>query len=86
VALGGASSAAMVHNAVAALEAGLCTTVICINGDAQTNRAQSRRARLTNWVEDFERTYGMISIGSIIALTSPEHRGSEFKDAVVSDG
>ncbi len=73
VALGGASSAAMVLNAVAALEAGLCTAVICINGDAQTNRAQTRRARLTNWVEDFERTYGMIGGPENYALGAQRH-------------
>jgi acetyl-CoA acetyltransferase len=73
VALGGASSAAMVLNAVAALEAGLCTAVICINGDAQTGRAQNRRARLTNWVEDFERTYGMIGGPENYALGAQRH-------------
>jgi acetyl-CoA acetyltransferase len=73
VALGGASSAAMILNAVAALEAGLCTTVICINGDAQTSRAHNRRARLTNWVEDFERTYGMIGGPENYALGAQRH-------------
>lgn len=73
IALGGASSAAMVLNAVAALEAGLCTAVLCVNGDAQTNRAQTRRARLTNWVEDFERTYGMIGGPENYALGAQRH-------------
>ena len=73
IALGGASSAAMILNAVAALEAGLCTTVICINGDAQTSRTHSRRARLTNWVEDFERSYGMIGGPENYALGAQRH-------------
>src|SRR5262249_38630436 len=38
IALSGAAAAAMVLDAVAAIEAGLCTTVLIVSGDAQTAR------------------------------------------------
>jgi acetyl-CoA acetyltransferase len=70
VALSGASSAAMIMEAVAALEAGLCTTVICVNGDAQ---GANRRGGLTNWIEDFERPYGMLGAPESYALAARRH-------------
>ena len=73
IALGGASSAAMILNAVAALDAGLATAVLCVNGDAQTTRRHNRRARLTNWLEDFERTYGLIGAPETYALGAARH-------------
>jgi acetyl-CoA acetyltransferase len=73
VALGGASSASMILDAVAALEAGLCTTVVCVNGDAQTGRGAKRRGGLTNWIEDFERTYGMLGAPESYGLSARRH-------------
>jgi acetyl-CoA acetyltransferase len=73
VALGGASSASMILDAVAALEAGLCTTVICVNGDAQTARGANRRGGLTNWIEDFERPFGMIGAPESYGLSARRH-------------
>ncbi len=73
VALGGASSASMILNAVAALEAGYCTHVLCLNGDAQTARGRVRRGRLTNWVEDFERPFGMLGAPVTYALPARRH-------------
>lgn len=72
VGLGGASSAAMIVNAVAALEAGLCTAVLCINGDAQTSRT-SRRGKLTYWIEDFEKPYGMLGAPVTYGLPARRH-------------
>ena len=73
VALGGASSASMILDAVAALEAGLCTTVLCVNGDAQTARGAVRRGGLTNWIEDFERPFGMIGAPESYGLGARRH-------------
>jgi acetyl-CoA acetyltransferase len=73
VALGGASSTSMVMDAVAALEAGLCTTVVCVNGDAQTGRVPGRRAGLTNWIEDFERPFGMLGAPESYGLSARRH-------------
>jgi acetyl-CoA acetyltransferase len=73
VALGGASSASMIMDAVAALETGLCTTVVCVNGDAQTGRTGARRAGLTNWIEDFERPYGMLGAPESYGLSARRH-------------
>jgi acetyl-CoA acetyltransferase len=73
VALGGASSTSMILDAVAALEAGLCTTILCVNGDAQTSRGGPRRAGLTNWIEDFERPFGMIGAPESYGLSARRH-------------
>ena len=73
VALGGASSTSMILDAVAALEAGLCNTVMCVNGDAQTSRGAVRRGGLTNWIEDFERPFGMIGAPESYGLSARRH-------------
>ena len=73
VALGGASSASMIVDAVAALEAGLCTTIVCVNGDAQTGRGAVRRGGLTNWIEDFERPFGMVGAPESYGLAARRH-------------
>jgi acetyl-CoA acetyltransferase len=73
VGLGGASSVSMLLAAVAALEAGFCTAVLCVNGDAQTARDANRRARLTNWIEDFERPFGVLGAPVSYALPARRH-------------
>jgi len=73
VALGGASSTSMIIDAVAALEAGLCTAVLCINGDAQSSRAPNRRGGLVNWIEDFERPFGMLGAPESYGLAARRH-------------
>jgi acetyl-CoA acetyltransferase len=73
VALGGASSTSMILDAVAALEAGLCTAVLCVNGDAQTARGAARRGGLTNWIEDFERPFGMLGAPESYGLAARRH-------------
>jgi acetyl-CoA acetyltransferase len=69
-ALSGASSAFLVLDAVAAIEAGYCTTVMCVNGDAHGSH---RRGGLTNWIEDFEKPYGMIGAPESYALAARRH-------------
>jgi acetyl-CoA acetyltransferase len=73
VALSGASSAAMIMNAVAAIEAGLCTTVLCVNGDARPPRGAPRRGGLTNWIDDFELPYGMLGAPESYGLAARRH-------------
>jgi acetyl-CoA acetyltransferase len=72
VALSGASSASMILAAVAALEAGYCTTVLCVNGDAQTGRAE-RGGGPKSWIEDFERPFGFIGAPVSYALPAQRH-------------
>jgi acetyl-CoA C-acetyltransferase len=72
VALSGASSASMVLAAVAALEAGYCTTVLCVNGDAQTGRTE-RGGGPKSWIEDFERPFGFIGAPVSYALPAQRH-------------
>lgn len=72
VALSGASSASMILTAVAALEAGFCTTVLCVNGDAQTARA-NRRGHVTSWIEDFESPFGMLGAPITYGLPARRH-------------
>ena len=72
IALSGASSASMILAAVAALEAGYCTTVLCVNGDAQTGRAE-RGGGPKSWIEDFERPFGFIGAPVSYALPAQRH-------------
>jgi acetyl-CoA acetyltransferase len=72
VAMSGASSVAMVLNAVAALEAGFCTAVLCINGDVQTRDGRSRGG-LTSIVEDFEKPFGMLGAPVTYGLPARRH-------------
>jgi acetyl-CoA acetyltransferase len=73
VALGGASSAAMILSAVAALAAGYCTTVLCVNGDAQTARAPGGGAGGGAWVDAFERPFGVLGAPVSYALAARRH-------------
>jgi len=72
IAMSGASSVAMVLNAVAALEAGFCTTVLCVNGDVQTREGRSRGG-LTSIVEDFEKPFGMLGAPVTYGLPARRH-------------
>lgn len=73
IALSGAASAAMILDAVAAIEAGLCTTVLCVSGDAQTSRGTHRRGGATNWIEDFEHPFGMLGAPESYGLAARRH-------------
>jgi len=72
VAMSGASSVAMILNAVAALEAGFCTTVLCVNGDVQTRDGRVRGG-LTSIVEDFEKPFGMLGAPVTYGLPARRH-------------
>lgn len=74
VALGGASSVTMVLNAVAALEAGLCSMALCVNGESQFSRREQRKhGRLTEWSEDFENPFGFIGAPVGYGLAARRH-------------
>ncbi|MGH7032211.1 MAG: thiolase family protein [Stellaceae bacterium] len=73
IALSGAASAAMVLDAVAAIEAGLCTTVLCVSGDAQTGRGGHRRGGAVNWLDDFEQPFGMLGAPESYGLAARRH-------------
>jgi len=72
IAMSGASSVAMILNAVAALEAGFCTTVLCVNGDVQTRDGRVRGG-LTSIVEDFEKPFGMLGAPVTYGLPARRH-------------
>ncbi|MGA2392932.1 MAG: thiolase family protein [Candidatus Lustribacter sp.] len=75
VGLSGASSVAMILAAVGALEAGFCTTVLCVNGDASARRGPRRdmHAEHTNWIDDLERPFGMLGAPIQYALPAMRH-------------
>ena len=75
VAMGGASSVSMVLGAVAALAAGLCTAVLCVNGDAATLRARGSdmHAGHSSWGDDFELPFGMLGAPVGYALPAMRH-------------
>ena len=73
IALSGAATAAMVLDAIAAIEAGLCTTVLIISGDAQTSRGGPRRGGAVNWTDDFEKPFGLLSAPESYALAARRH-------------
>ncbi|HKT17699.1 MAG TPA: thiolase family protein [Stellaceae bacterium] len=73
IALSGAASAAMILDAVAAIEAGLCTTVLCVSGDAQTGRGGHRRGGAVNWLDDFEQPFGMLGAPESYGLAARRH-------------
>jgi acetyl-CoA acetyltransferase len=74
ISLGGAASASMVLSAVAAIEAGLCTTVLCVGGDAASAyRGQPSRGRLATPGEDFRSPFGADGAPVMYALAARRH-------------
>lgn len=74
VALGGASSVSMVLNGVAAMEAGLCSMILCVNGESQfSRRGQRKHGRLTEWSEDFENPFGFLGAPIGYGLAARRH-------------
>jgi acetyl-CoA acetyltransferase len=75
VGLSGASSVSMILAAVAALEAGYCTTVLCVNGDSSSSRgsAKEMHAAHRNWIDDLERPYGLVGAPIQYALPAMRH-------------
>jgi len=69
VGMSGASSASMILNAVAALEAGFCTAVLCVNGDAKTGAGGAH----STWIDEFERPFGAIPAPVSYALPARRH-------------
>ena len=73
VALSGASSTSMIMDAVAALSAGLCTAIVCVNGDAQSPPTKRRRGGTSNWLDDFEKPFGLLGAPESYGLTARRH-------------
>ena len=72
VELGGASAAGMVWRAAAAIEAGMCNTVLCVLGD---RRAQTRQMPPFPSIEaEFDAPYGLIAANPGYALIAQRHK------------
>ena len=72
VELGGASAAGMVWRAAAAIEAGMCTTVLCVLGD---RRARARQMPPFPSIEaEFDAPYGLIAANPGYALIAQRHK------------
>ncbi len=74
ISLGGAASASMVVSAVAAIRAGLCTTVLCVGGDGKTSiDGKGRRGRLASPNQDFRNPYGGEGAPILYGLMARRH-------------
>ena len=72
VELGGASAAGMVWRAAAAIEAGMCNTVLCVVGD---RRARARQMPPFPSIEaEFDAPYGLIAANPGYALIAQRHK------------
>lgn len=72
VELGGASAAGMVWRAAAAIEAGMCNTVLCVLGD---RRAKARQMPPFPSIEaEFDAPYGLIAANPGYALIAQRHK------------
>ena len=72
VELGGASAAGMVWRAAAAIEAGMCNTVLCVLGD---RRARARQMPPFPSIEaEFDAPYGLIAANPGYALIAQRHK------------
>jgi acetyl-CoA acetyltransferase len=73
--LGGASGAGQVWRAAAAIAGGMCTTVLCLTGDAQ-DPSQFYQRGTTVWglpAPEFDRPYGPMGANSGYALAASRH-------------
>ena len=74
ISLGGAAAASLVLSAVSAIEAGLCTTALCVGGDAQSAyRGVPARGRLATPGEDFRSPFGADGAPVMYALAARRH-------------
>ncbi len=74
IGLSGAGSAAMVVSAVAAIRAGLCTTVLCVGGDAATTLdPKQRRGSLASPNSDYRYPYGAEGAPIVYGLIAQRH-------------
>jgi acetyl-CoA C-acetyltransferase len=71
VELGGASAAGMVWRAAAAIEAGMCTTVLCVLGDSR--RPMFRMPPFPRLDAEFDAPYGLIAANPGYALIARRH-------------
>jgi len=75
ISLSGGAPSAMVANAVAAIQAGLCTTVLCTSGggDQPLSREGKGRGRLSTGWEDFMNPFGAAAAPVSYALGARRH-------------
>lgn len=73
--LGGASGAGQVWRAAAAIAGGMCTTVLCLTGDAQDPTQFYQRGATIHGVAgpEFDRPYGPMGANSGYALAASRH-------------
>jgi acetyl-CoA acetyltransferase len=69
--IGGASAAGMMWRAAAAIDAGLCNTVLCLAADL--NRAGDQRPPMVSVGREFENPYGNIGANCGYALIAQRH-------------
>jgi acetyl-CoA acetyltransferase len=72
ISLSGVAPTSMVVNAVAAIDAGLCTTVLCIRGESRGGGGK-RYGRLANGEEDFREPYGLSAAPILYGLAARRH-------------
>jgi acetyl-CoA acetyltransferase len=75
IALGGASAASTIVNAVASISAGLCSTVLCVGGDSRSSsreRSKSRERSPTD-AEDLRNLFGAGAAPVQYALAARRH-------------
>ncbi len=74
ISLGGVAPVSAVINAVAAIEAGLCSTVLCLSGDSQwSSRGKTSHGRLGTPGADFRLPFGAGSAPIEYALGARRH-------------
>lgn len=73
--LGGASGAGQVWRAAAAIQAGMCETVLCLTGDTQDPAAFYRRGVVLSELPapEFDRPYGPMGVNSGYAMAAMRH-------------
>lgn len=74
VSLSGAGPAALLMNAVAAINSGLCSTVLCISGDTGwASRGRPSHGRLAEPGQDFRNPFGANGAPIVYALSARRH-------------
>src|SRR6202050_2501933 len=69
--IGGASAAGMIWRAAAAIDAGMCSAVLCLVADL--NRTGDQRVPVVSMQREFEAPYGMIGANCGYALIARRH-------------
>ena len=74
IALGGASPAGCVIHAIMAIDAGLCTAVVCVHAQKQaTGRAEPHHGPMFDGLEDYDEPFGLTSAVSQHATVAARH-------------